>query len=286
MSYRETALTFDCQGDSLLGLVTLPNQPATTGVVVVVGGPQYRIGSHRQFVLLARALAMAGYACLRFDARGMGDSLGGAPGFDSQDAEINAAITALQAACPAVQRIVLWGLCDGASAATLYVQRYPDAPVMGVVLVNPWLESEQGQARAIMHQYYWQRLGDLAFWRKLFGGRLNPWRVVREFGRNWQRARTTLPVSARESYQAQMLSMLAAPPCPVLLLLCLRDATAQMFLQQLILANSRFLQAPQVQRVDFADADHTFSRALWRAELEAVTIEWLNTHVQQGHTHA
>ncbi len=49
---------------------------ARLGVLIVVGGPQYRVGSHRQFVLLARALAARGFAAMRFDCTGMGDSDG------------------------------------------------------------------------------------------------------------------------------------------------------------------------------------------------------------------
>ena len=72
---REQAFTFDCDGESLLGLLHRPaaDAPADaeqTGVVIIVGGPQYRAGSHRQFVHLARALAGAGHPVLRFDVRG------------------------------------------------------------------------------------------------------------------------------------------------------------------------------------------------------------------------
>lgn len=42
----------------------------TIGVLIVVGGRQYRVGAHRQFVSLARALAAAGYPAFRFDVRG------------------------------------------------------------------------------------------------------------------------------------------------------------------------------------------------------------------------
>ena len=44
-----------------------------TAVLVVVGGPQVRAGSHRHFVQLARHLATHGHAVMRFDVRGMGD---------------------------------------------------------------------------------------------------------------------------------------------------------------------------------------------------------------------
>lgn len=52
------------------------------GLLMVVGGPQYRVGSHRQFVLLARDLAAAGIPVFPFDYRGMGDSTGQARDFE------------------------------------------------------------------------------------------------------------------------------------------------------------------------------------------------------------
>jgi hypothetical protein len=45
-------------------------------VVIIVVGPQYRAGLHRQFVSLARTLSTAGFLVLRYDYRGMGDSDG------------------------------------------------------------------------------------------------------------------------------------------------------------------------------------------------------------------
>ena len=56
----ERVLLFTCQGLSLPGILHPGAPDASRGVLVVVGGPQYRVGSHRQFVLLARDLAAAG----------------------------------------------------------------------------------------------------------------------------------------------------------------------------------------------------------------------------------
>jgi dienelactone hydrolase len=58
MNYSESALTFNC-ADALGGVLARPEQPTRRGVIVV-GGPQYRVGSHRQFLQLARALAAEG----------------------------------------------------------------------------------------------------------------------------------------------------------------------------------------------------------------------------------
>jgi len=60
MITQERALRFRCQSEWLYGILHLPQQPVARGVLIVVGGPQYRVGSHRQFVLLARYLAERG----------------------------------------------------------------------------------------------------------------------------------------------------------------------------------------------------------------------------------
>ena len=76
---RQLALRFRCADDAR-GAPGRHTDPAACagprGVLIVTGGPQYRAGSHRQFVLLARFLAARGMAVLRFDYRGMGDSEG------------------------------------------------------------------------------------------------------------------------------------------------------------------------------------------------------------------
>ena len=65
MNYTEQTITFACEQDMLAGILTQPEVAASIGVIVIVGGPQYRAGSHRQFVLLSRALAAAGYPVLQ-----------------------------------------------------------------------------------------------------------------------------------------------------------------------------------------------------------------------------
>ena len=152
---HESALVFPCEGDRLVGVVGAGHRDL--GVVIVVGGPQYRAGSHRQFVLLARHLAAQGFPVLRFDVRGMGDSEGAQRPFDALTPDIAAAIAALQSQQPQVRRVVLWGLCDGASAALLYLHERPDPRVQGLVLLNPWVRSEASLARTHVKHYYRQR---------------------------------------------------------------------------------------------------------------------------------
>jgi hypothetical protein len=94
VNFVERALMFECGGETLVGVLAEPASPAMVGVLIIVGGPQYRAGSHRQFVLLSRQLAATGVAAMRFDYRGMGDSTGSPSSFDDVSEDIAAAIDA------------------------------------------------------------------------------------------------------------------------------------------------------------------------------------------------
>lgn len=175
----ERASTFEVDGEQLLGIV----HPATAvvephrGLLLVVGGPQYRVGSHRQFLLLARHLASAGIPVFRFDYRGMGDSSGPQRDFEQIDEDIRAAIDRFQAESPGLQEVVIWGLCDAASAALFYA--WQDPRVSALVLLNPWVRTEEGLAKAYLKGYYLRRLLSRDFWTSLISGRVNPLNSIR-----------------------------------------------------------------------------------------------------------
>lgn len=280
MSFTEQAVTFPCGGETLLGILAVPEQPETVGVVIVVGGPQYRVGSHRQFLLLSRALAKAGYPVMRFDYRGMGDCLGELRDFETVNDDIATAISAFQSNCPQVKRIVLWGLCDAASASLLYWDATLDARVDGLVLLNPWVRSEATLARAHIKHYYGQRLLQADFWRKLLSGKLGLGRAIGGFLASLKSARRedsgTVPENALP-FQKKMERGLGTFPGQVLLVLSGNDYTAKEFIETLD-SNPAWAQAftnPRTSRIDVENADHTFSTAEWRQQVELATVAWL-----------
>lgn len=281
MQFVEEAHYFDCAGERLLGILARPEQPADTAVLILVGGPQYRVGSHRQFLLLSRTLAAAGYPCLRFDFRGMGDSSGEPQSFEDVAEDIAAAIEALQVALPSMRRVVLWGLCDAASAALLYWQASGDRRLAGMALLNPWVRSEATLARTQLRHYYLQRLLASEFWGKL-GRRQFDWRgATREFLGKFRLARGAGQgeSAGKMPFQQRVTSALRSFPEPVLLVLSGNDLTAHEFLDCASgdPAWSCILGQSNITRRDVAGADHTFSTAAWRQEVEQATLGWLNT---------
>lgn len=270
---EERPVLFDCGGEQMVGIASLPAQPAETGVLILVGGRQYRAGSHRQFVALARRLASADFPGFRFDFRGMGDSTGERRSFETVDEDIDAALTAFQQTCPELRRIVLWGLCDAASAALLYWQRRRDVRIGGLCLANPWMRSDTGLARTMVRHYYTARIVDPAFWRKLFQGGFHPVQALREFIRHW---RTMMAEGQKPDYQTEMLAGLDSFAGPVLLLLSGNDLTAKEFLGALdATAENRLPLKSSVTRADIELADHTFSRSEWQDAAESAVIQWL-----------
>ena len=273
MNYAERPVLFECAGEELLGVAAEPERPETVGVVIVVGGPQYRAGSHRQFVLLARHLATCGFPTFRFDYRGIGDSTGAMRSFETVHDDIASAIDAFLSAVPRVRSVVLWGLCDGASAAMMYAPG--DDRVCGLVLANPWARGEETEARARLAHYYSRRLLSLAFWRRLIGGEVK----VRESAGSLAgtvAAAVTKRVETAD-YRVRMRDGLKAFRGAVLLVLSGQDLTAQEFL---VLTRSGRewldqLERPGVQRLDLPEADHTFSTASARLRLEESSIEFL-----------
>ena len=272
----ERALTFDCQGDELFGVLSEPASPCETGVVVVVGGPQYRAGSHRQFVLLARALARQGFAVLRFDVRGMGDSAGSPRGFEDIGDDIAAAIATLMREVPAVRQVALWGLCDGASAALLHVDAARDPRVRGLVLLNPWVRSPESLARVQLRHYYWQRLAQRAFWTKLLSGGVGQ-AAWRDLLANLRARRASTPRAVRLPYQHRMARGWAAFDGDILLVLSGNDFTAKEFIDTTRSdpAWAGALRHPRLQRHELPEADHTFTARAWHTRVDELTIAWL-----------
>jgi exosortase A-associated hydrolase 1 len=144
--------------------------------------------------------------------------------------QIKAAFTALKRARLGVQRMVLWGMCDGASASLIYLEATQDTRVAGLTLLNSWVRSEAGLARAQVKHYYRQRLLEPAFWRKLFTGSVG-WQALRLFGSTLRTMQSRPTQATATTFHERMAQAWREFPGPILLLLSERDLTAKEFIE-------------------------------------------------------
>jgi exosortase A-associated hydrolase 1 len=288
MNYTERALCFQHQETALFGILSRPQDAGKRGVLFLVGGPQYRAGSHRQFTLLARQLASEGIPAMRFDYRGMGDSEGNPQEFTSVDEDIRAAIDQFFLEAPEINEVVLWGLCDAASAALFYAHQ--DSRITGLVLLNPWVRSEQGVAKAYLKHYYLARLFDRQLWRKIMAGQFALLPALRSLRQ--QIARLIFSKKSKPHDLEYGTSSLAAIDLPgkiksslrlfkgrILFILCTNDLTAQEFSD---LADSsrdwkKLMSSSKISRLDLEGANHTFSERRWREKIGQWTVDWVKT---------
>lgn len=267
---EESVVTIGTRGAELVGVLAQPTERHATkavGVVIVVGGPQTRVGSHRQFVLMARALAQAGYPCLRFDYTGMGDSPGPRPDFERAAPDVRRACDALVAQAPGCTKIALWGLCDGATAALLYAPG--DERVAAVIAANPWARSDATRSAVLVSDHYGLRLRSAEFWKKLLTGKVNVPSAAREaLGHMWRArtGRTRRREAGSEDLPTRLVRTLAVPRQMVRLQLSGRDLTAAEFGVAVRRSGKSLHNSISVLHLD--NADHTFSAAeAWEAVL-------------------
>lgn len=270
VAFDESVVTIGPPGKELVGVLARPADRAATkalGVVIVVGGPQTRVGSHRQFVLMARALAQSGYPCLRFDYTGMGDSPGPRPDFERAGPDIRRACDALVAQAPNCAKIALWGLCDGATAALFYAPG--DERIAAVIAANPWARSESTRSAAIVSDHYGSRLRSAEFWKKLLAGKVDVVGAAREaLGHLWRARRqsTSAADADGQDLPERLAHVLASPRAIVRLQMSGRDLTAAEF--EIAMSKSRLPQSGGESVLRIEAADHTFSDSMhWEAAI-------------------
>lgn len=208
-------LTFPCEAATLGA--TLDAGGGTVGLLMVTGGSQARIGSHRMYERLTKVLSEQGISSLRFDRRGIGDSEGEDPGYRGSLPDLTAAIAAFRREAPGIERLFGFGLCDGATALVLH----GDAIGLdGVILVNPWLVEAGADAppAAAVRAHYKERLLSLEGWKRLLSGAVDMRKLWRGIARLFRPEDATLATETATALRRHRL--------PAYVILAAGDATA------------------------------------------------------------
>lgn len=143
MDTPETPFFFPCGDRKLFGVFHAPRAALRGGFVFCHPFAEEKLWAHRVHVSFARELAARGYAVLRFDHFGHGDSDGlyenATLGRYVED--IDAALAALDERVPEACPVGLLGLRLGASLAAQMAERHPR--IQRLVLWDPILEGEK-----------------------------------------------------------------------------------------------------------------------------------------------
>jgi pimeloyl-ACP methyl ester carboxylesterase len=150
----------------LVGVTTVPDGPSSAdppGVILLNAGLIHRIGPRRLHVTIARLLASRGFAVLRFDLSGTGDSSVRRDDLPAVEGVVSDAREAMDhlAESRGVRKFYLVGICSGAMIS--YMTARHDERVQGVVLVDPSdfgrsLESRPVAADKTYARHYWRSI--------------------------------------------------------------------------------------------------------------------------------
>ncbi len=275
-------------GSPLVGMLHPAAGNQEVGVLVMVaGGPQYRIGGHRQLVLWARKISAQGFPVFRFDFSGMGDSYGEYLDFENTEDDIGAALNRFFEETPSLKQVVLWGECNACSASLVYAHK--DPRVNGIVMLNPWVRTEQGQAKAVVKHYYLNRLTQRSFWAKVVSLKFDFLDSIRSAlqmislargqveGGQDKAERSAAPDLDLRPLPDRMLDGLSRFNGRIMLVMSGRDLISREFddLLQAVPAWRKHLAARSLVRHDLKYADHTFSSREWRDQVAEWGIDWL-----------
>jgi len=140
-------------------------------IVILNSGVVHRIGHHRMYVTMARRLAAAGHAVLRFDLSGIGDSASRSGSLEpgaAAKADVASALDWLSET-RGIKTAVLLGLCSGADLALKY--GYTDDRISGLVLLDPTIPPTW----RFYVRYIGHRVTNIRSWQTFLLGRGRIW---------------------------------------------------------------------------------------------------------------
>ncbi len=199
---------------------TLDEGELASGLLIVSGGNEVRIGAHRGMASLAQAIAAQGHPVFRFDRRGIGDSEGENTGFAGSADDIASAAVAFRTVSPGLRRVVAFGNCDAGTALVLH-----GTDVDALVLANPWIVERVDAlpAPAAIKKRYIQRIRDPKAWLALITGKLDLSAAIRGL------LRIAAPKAEAQSLTASFAVRLAKSKLPTTVIVADGDNTGIAF---------------------------------------------------------
>jgi alpha-beta hydrolase superfamily lysophospholipase len=281
-SVSESFVQFGEHG-ALFGILTEAADGAakTVGTVLLSNaGATHHVGPGRLYVQLARALAPAGFRCLRLDLPGLGDSDTGEAGLEGQP-YVPEATSVIATATDAVAHdgsaapVIVMGLCSGAHTAFQAALQLDRSPVTEAVLINPlafyYTPGMSLDDAPTLPAGHWRRyasyLGSVHGWSKLQRVDLTVlWRVVRALGRSRTSSSRS---SAPDNRLAGDLERVTSQGKALTFVFSRYDPGYDLLLSGAGRAVRRLARSGQIRLWLIDGANHTFDRRQPRAEMIA-----------------
>ncbi|MFA6931035.1 MAG: alpha/beta fold hydrolase [Lentisphaeria bacterium] len=301
----EESLSFASHHQQLQGILTLPVDKALRGAVIFSHGwSGNRCGPGGLLTELARALAKAGYAVLRFDFAGRGESEGA--GLQStllSMADDLTSATQVMKARTGLKQLLYLGLCSGGNVVVGSLKRLPEAKGLILLSVYPFSDGDTFARDLNRTLYflkvYWQKAIHPQTWKRLFRGDVRLGQVLRVLlspllkrGTNrkkeGQAGTTPNPAdfkvrSAKATASESRLEKKAPPRSPlkglrknlpVLMLYGSADPDAKP--ATAYFGNYASEQQLPIRIQYLEGADHNFSSTAWRKQLQSVISKFLD----------
>jgi hypothetical protein len=275
VSYSEEPATFRCGDATLLGILSVPDSAHETGVVVIVGGPQYR-GRQPSPIRPARARASRTPDILCCASTIVESATVALPSGTSVPSPKTSDVQSTT--CPALPgtatRRPLGAMrrCLGRAyllAGNEGSTRRSHVPPQSMGALRRKLGGDARETLLQPPPNATPVLGQAGAGRDSAAG-------AAEFARSLRlamRGKTPTP----QSYQQRMASAWASFDGSMLLILSGADLTAKEFLAQVgrgaMWAGA--LQRTDLARLDLPEADHTFSDTASRQAVEVSTLDWI-----------
>jgi alpha-beta hydrolase superfamily lysophospholipase len=290
---EEQACRFGADGH-LFGILSRSTPPGERPAVIMLNaGAIHHTGPNRLYVTLARQLSAKGFACLRLDLEGLGDSVLRTEGRENHPYPLTA-VEDVEAAIKFLKRrgytrFVMLGLCSGSHTAFHAALQLERQPIDEIILINPWnFYWVEGMTLDTSKLYedvasYKKSMKDPQRWKKLLRGEVNLLRIARV---GLAHANATLVAKARalgetlglgtDSRLSKDLRKLLARR-RVAVIVAEGDPGRDILMHQARRTTMQAIKAGSLHLQMIPGADHTFSQSKPRRQL----VESLVTHLSQ-----
>lgn len=283
------------------GILTQPTSPAITVVVLLPAGLKYHVGPHRLNVKLARRLAAIGYAVLRVDPLGLGESdgvLGPAPTRTLwRMVEEGGFVGDVLLVCRALldqfdgAHLVVGGLCGGAITAQLAAAE--SCSIRGVISIGTAVTQSRvdgeypstvSEALARHHmRSYFLKFGSKAAWLRVMRGE-SDFRAIRRTVqaslRRWFGGRSEAIRYPNENPKfLESFRALQKSGVEHLLLFGENDNRWVEFQAAVLQPHLQDARAGKHYAIEtIPDANHELHFSEWQNQATQIIIEWLERH--------